>query len=88
MKEKRRGIENPLKKIIVEMWVDRMDNITQPKRRKLSALALLSLLPSDNTAWSPFSHALLTLEKRKVNVCDVCLQPTLVTFGCLILLLN
>uniref|UniRef100_A0A8C3C979 Importin 11 n=1 Tax=Cairina moschata TaxID=8855 RepID=A0A8C3C979_CAIMO len=33
---------------IIEMWVDRMDNITQPERRKLSALALLSLLPSLN----------------------------------------
>ncbi|KAM4808983.1 importin-11 [Rhinophrynus dorsalis] len=31
---------------LIEMWVDRMDNITQPERRKLSALALLSLLPS------------------------------------------
>uniref|UniRef100_A0A8C0G274 Importin-11 n=1 Tax=Chelonoidis abingdonii TaxID=106734 RepID=A0A8C0G274_CHEAB len=29
---------------MIEMWVDRMDNITQPERRKLSALALLSLL--------------------------------------------
>ncbi|XP_078074450.1 importin-11 isoform X1 [Mustelus asterias] len=34
---------------IIEMWVDRMDNITQPERRKLSALALLSLLPSENS---------------------------------------
>uniref|UniRef100_A0A7N6A3I5 Importin-11 n=1 Tax=Anabas testudineus TaxID=64144 RepID=A0A7N6A3I5_ANATE len=34
---------------VIEMWVDRMDNITQPERRKLSALALLSLLPSDNS---------------------------------------
>uniref|UniRef100_A0A668USW8 Importin-11 n=1 Tax=Oreochromis aureus TaxID=47969 RepID=A0A668USW8_OREAU len=33
---------------VIEMWVDRMDNITQPERRKLSSLALLSLLPSDN----------------------------------------
>uniref|UniRef100_A0A8I5ZYN9 Importin-11 n=1 Tax=Rattus norvegicus TaxID=10116 RepID=A0A8I5ZYN9_RAT len=33
---------------VIEMWVDRMDNITQPERKKLSALALLSLLPSDN----------------------------------------
>lgn len=33
---------------VIEMWVDRMDNITQPERRKLSALALVSLLPSDN----------------------------------------
>uniref|UniRef100_A0A672QD37 Importin-11 n=1 Tax=Sinocyclocheilus grahami TaxID=75366 RepID=A0A672QD37_SINGR len=33
---------------MIEMWVDRMDNITQPERRKLSALALTSLLPSDN----------------------------------------
>jgi hypothetical protein len=33
---------------MIEMWVDRMDHITQPERRKLSALALLSLLPSDN----------------------------------------
>ncbi|XP_069491668.1 importin-11 [Ambystoma mexicanum] len=33
---------------LIEMWVDRMDNITQPERRKLSALALLSLLPSAN----------------------------------------
>uniref|UniRef100_A0A8C6TSF1 Importin-11 n=1 Tax=Neogobius melanostomus TaxID=47308 RepID=A0A8C6TSF1_9GOBI len=33
---------------LIEMWVDRMDNITQPERRKLSSLALLSLLPSDN----------------------------------------
>uniref|UniRef100_A0A7N9AV75 Importin-11 n=1 Tax=Mastacembelus armatus TaxID=205130 RepID=A0A7N9AV75_9TELE len=34
---------------VIEMWVDRMDNITQPERRKLSSLALLSLLPSDNS---------------------------------------
>ncbi|NXJ84659.1 IPO11 protein, partial [Trogon melanurus] len=34
---------------MIEMWVDRMDNITQPERRKLSALALLSLLPSMNS---------------------------------------
>uniref|UniRef100_A0A8C1N8E5 Importin-11 n=1 Tax=Cyprinus carpio TaxID=7962 RepID=A0A8C1N8E5_CYPCA len=34
---------------MIEMWVDRMDNITQPERRKLSALALMSLLPSDNS---------------------------------------
>ncbi|KAM8960146.1 importin-11 isoform 2-T2 [Pelodytes ibericus] len=33
----------------IEMWVDRMDNITQPERRKLSALALVSLLPSANS---------------------------------------
>ena len=33
---------------VIEMWVDRMDNITQPERRKLSSLALLSLLPSEN----------------------------------------
>ncbi|KYO29167.1 importin-11 isoform B [Alligator mississippiensis] len=33
---------------MIEMWVDRIDNITQPERRKLSALALLSLLPSEN----------------------------------------
>uniref|UniRef100_A0AAQ6ANM2 Importin-11 n=1 Tax=Amphiprion ocellaris TaxID=80972 RepID=A0AAQ6ANM2_AMPOC len=35
---------------VIEMWVDRMDNITQPERRKLSSLALLSLLPSDNSS--------------------------------------
>ncbi|NXL65054.1 IPO11 protein, partial [Chordeiles acutipennis] len=34
---------------MIEMWVDRIDNITQPERRKLSALALLSLLPSLNS---------------------------------------
>uniref|UniRef100_A0A669QJN6 Importin-11 n=1 Tax=Phasianus colchicus TaxID=9054 RepID=A0A669QJN6_PHACC len=34
---------------MIEMWVDRMDNITQPERRKLSALALISLLPSLNS---------------------------------------
>ncbi|KAG7491028.1 importin-11 [Solea senegalensis] len=34
---------------VIDMWVDRMDNITQPERRKLSSLALLSLLPSDNS---------------------------------------
>ncbi|KAH0512365.1 Importin-11 [Microtus ochrogaster] len=34
---------------VIEMWVDRLDNITQPERKKLSALALLSLLPSDNS---------------------------------------
>uniref|UniRef100_A0A8C4U435 Importin 11 n=1 Tax=Falco tinnunculus TaxID=100819 RepID=A0A8C4U435_FALTI len=34
---------------VIEMWVDRMDNISQPERRKLSALALLSLLPSLNS---------------------------------------
>lgn len=40
---------------VIEMWVDRMDNITQPERRKLSALALLSLLPSDNR-WEKFHY--------------------------------
>ncbi|XP_073440362.1 importin-11 isoform X3 [Dendrobates tinctorius] len=34
---------------VIEMWVDRMDNITQPERRKLSALALASLLPTVNS---------------------------------------
>lgn len=34
---------------MIEMWVERMDNVTQPERRKLSALALLSLLPSLNS---------------------------------------
>ncbi|KAM6303950.1 importin-11 [Podargus strigoides] len=34
---------------LIEMWVDRIDNITQPERRKLSALALLSFLPSLNS---------------------------------------
>uniref|UniRef100_A0A673G0I6 Importin-7/11-like TPR repeats domain-containing protein n=1 Tax=Sinocyclocheilus rhinocerous TaxID=307959 RepID=A0A673G0I6_9TELE len=34
---------------MIEMWVDRMDNITQPERRKLSALALMVLLPSDSS---------------------------------------
>ncbi|KAM9329201.1 importin-11 [Gastrophryne carolinensis] len=34
---------------MIEMWVDRMDNITQPERRKLSALAVISLLPSANS---------------------------------------
>ncbi|KAG8456571.1 hypothetical protein GDO86_002378 [Hymenochirus boettgeri] len=34
---------------VIEMWVDRMDNITQPERRKISALALLSLLPTENS---------------------------------------
>uniref|UniRef100_A0A8C3JZW0 Importin-7/11-like TPR repeats domain-containing protein n=1 Tax=Calidris pygmaea TaxID=425635 RepID=A0A8C3JZW0_9CHAR len=41
---------------MIEMWVDRMDNITQPERRKLSALALLSLLlymPSDYSCLLP-----------------------------------
>ncbi|KAM4709489.1 importin-11 [Discoglossus pictus] len=33
---------------LIEMWVDRMDTITQTERRKLSALALMSLLPSVN----------------------------------------
>ncbi|XP_061874601.1 importin-11 isoform X2 [Colius striatus] len=45
-------IEGELDQILgnmIEMWVDRMDNITQPERRKLSALALLSLLPSLNS---------------------------------------
>uniref|UniRef100_A0A672T9X8 Importin-7/11-like TPR repeats domain-containing protein n=1 Tax=Sinocyclocheilus grahami TaxID=75366 RepID=A0A672T9X8_SINGR len=32
----------------IEMWVDCMDNITQPERIKLSALALMVLLPSDS----------------------------------------
>ncbi|XP_025019840.1 importin-11 isoform X2 [Python bivittatus] len=42
---------------IIEMWVDRMDNITQPERRKLSALALLSLLPSDNSDYKRESRS-------------------------------
>ncbi|XP_070268146.1 importin-11 isoform X2 [Myotis yumanensis] len=41
---------------MIEMWVDRMDNITQPERRKLSALALLSLLPSDNSPRQPLIY--------------------------------
>lgn len=43
---------------VIEMWVDRMDNITQPERRKLSSLALLSLLPSDNR-WESFLNSFL-----------------------------
>uniref|UniRef100_A0A8C4U5Q8 Importin-11 n=1 Tax=Falco tinnunculus TaxID=100819 RepID=A0A8C4U5Q8_FALTI len=39
---------------VIEMWVDRMDNISQPERRKLSALALLSLLPSLNSCMLMF----------------------------------
>ena len=39
---------NHLLGAVIEMWVNRMDNITQPERRKLSALALLSLLPSEH----------------------------------------
>uniref|UniRef100_A0A4W5NVK4 Importin-7/11-like TPR repeats domain-containing protein n=1 Tax=Hucho hucho TaxID=62062 RepID=A0A4W5NVK4_9TELE len=35
---------------VIEMWVDRMDSITQPERRKLSSLAL-----HDLASWnSPF----------------------------------
>eukprot|EP00073_Rattus_norvegicus_P044707 XP_017446855.1 PREDICTED: importin-11 isoform X1 [Rattus norvegicus] len=41
---------------VIEMWVDRMDNITQPERKKLSALALLSLLPSDNSCMLMSHH--------------------------------
>ncbi|KAI2537625.1 IPO11 isoform 7 [Pan troglodytes] len=50
---------------MIEMWVDRMDNITQPERRKLSALALLSLLPSDNSflyPWQPLFYTLTVKE--------------------------
>ncbi|XP_072920613.1 importin-11 isoform X2 [Hemitrygon akajei] len=47
---------------LIEMWVERMDNITQPERRKLSALALLSLLPSENSCMV-ISH----FEEQKVS---------------------
>ncbi|KAI5086267.1 importin-11 isoform X1 [Silurus meridionalis] len=47
---------------LVEMWVDRMDNITQPERRKLSSLALLSLLPSDN---------IILIHKQVSVLCDL-----------------
>jgi len=34
---------------LLDQWTDRMDIITQPERRKLSALAMASLLPQSNT---------------------------------------
>uniref|UniRef100_A0A672QDA6 Importin-11 n=1 Tax=Sinocyclocheilus grahami TaxID=75366 RepID=A0A672QDA6_SINGR len=40
---------------MIEMWVDRMDNITQPERRKLSALALTSHLCSHASQFSFFN---------------------------------
>uniref|UniRef100_A0A8B9JDJ1 Importin-11 n=1 Tax=Astyanax mexicanus TaxID=7994 RepID=A0A8B9JDJ1_ASTMX len=59
---------------MIEMWVDRMDNITQPERRKLSSLALLSLLPSDNrwvseasTAASPHCMLVSSLDEPKLS---------------------
>uniref|UniRef100_A0A2K5NAK8 Importin 11 n=3 Tax=Cercopithecinae TaxID=9528 RepID=A0A2K5NAK8_CERAT len=50
---------------MIEMWVDRMDNITQPERRKLSALALLSLLPSDNSFLNPWQPLFYTLTVKE-----------------------
>uniref|UniRef100_A0A2K5DH14 Importin 11 n=1 Tax=Aotus nancymaae TaxID=37293 RepID=A0A2K5DH14_AOTNA len=50
---------------MIEMWVDRMDNITQPERRKLSALALLSLLPSDNSFLYPWQLLFYTLTLKE-----------------------
>lgn len=49
---------------LIEMWVDRMDNITQPERRKLSALALLSLLPSAN----------LIIQDKFCGIINVCVE--------------
>lgn len=51
---------------MIEMWVDRMDNITQPERRKLSALALLSLLPSDNR-WGNVFLKFVSFKHQNVN---------------------
>ncbi|XP_046727082.1 importin-11 isoform X1 [Silurus meridionalis] len=49
---------------LVEMWVDRMDNITQPERRKLSSLALLSLLPSDN----------IVVQEKFCGIVNICVE--------------
>ncbi|XP_062855531.1 importin-11 [Trichomycterus rosablanca] len=49
---------------LIEMWVDRMDNITQPERRKVSALALLSLLPSDNSV----------LQDKFCGIINICVE--------------
>uniref|UniRef100_A0A665X736 Importin-11 n=1 Tax=Echeneis naucrates TaxID=173247 RepID=A0A665X736_ECHNA len=49
---------------VIEMWVDRMDNITQPERRKLSSLALLSLLPSDNSV----------IQDKFCGIINICLE--------------
>ncbi|XP_076021290.1 importin-11 isoform X1 [Genypterus blacodes] len=49
---------------VIEMWVDRMDNITQPERRKLSSLALLSLLPSDNSV----------IQEKFCGIINICVE--------------
>uniref|UniRef100_A0A3Q2ZDI5 Importin-11 n=1 Tax=Hippocampus comes TaxID=109280 RepID=A0A3Q2ZDI5_HIPCM len=55
---------------VIEMWVDRMDNITQPERRKLSSLALLSLLPSDNSVIQDKFCGI-------INICVECLHDVM-----------
>jgi len=31
---------------VLDAWIDKLDNITQPQRKKLSAMALISLVKS------------------------------------------
>uniref|UniRef100_A0A3Q3G2L6 Importin-11 n=1 Tax=Kryptolebias marmoratus TaxID=37003 RepID=A0A3Q3G2L6_KRYMA len=68
---------------VIEMWVDRMDNITQPERRKLSSLALLSLLPSDNVIQDKFCGI--------INICVEALHDVMTedsemgTFKCMLM---
>ncbi|XP_066514944.1 importin-11 [Hoplias malabaricus] len=49
---------------LIEMWVDRMDNITQPERRKLSSLALLSLLPSPDSV----------IQEKFCGIINICVE--------------
>ncbi|XP_051924446.1 importin-11 [Hippocampus zosterae] len=55
---------------VIEMWVDRMDNITQTERKKLSSLALLSLLPSDNSVIQDKFCGI-------INICVECLHDVM-----------
>uniref|UniRef100_A0A8C4NCP5 Importin-11 n=1 Tax=Eptatretus burgeri TaxID=7764 RepID=A0A8C4NCP5_EPTBU len=49
---------------LIDVWVDKLDNITQPERRKLSALAVASLLPSQSS----------TMHDRFCSIVNICVE--------------
>ncbi|KAL3866114.1 hypothetical protein ACJMK2_043446 [Sinanodonta woodiana] len=62
-----------LLKLLISAWVDSLDSMTQPERRKLSALALASLLTINSSAVCEMFASIINLCVQVLH--DVCRVP-------------
>ena len=50
--------------VLLDIWIDRLDNIVSPERRKLVGLAFASMITSDNTS----------IQQRFDSIISVCVE--------------